>query len=263
MKAYLAVLESRLAVLFQYRLAAFAGICTQIFWGAIKVMIFKAFYESSKTIEPISLTQVIAFIWISQALFALIPWNIDKELENQIKKGDVAYELSRPIDLFWLWFFRAIAMRFMPTLIRAIPLVLVVSLFCGWPMPISLSAASFFTLSLIFSFLLSSAITACIIISFFWTISGEGIQRLMPHFITLLSGSIIPLPLFPKWLQPFLNWQPFRGIIDIPSRLYTGVIPLNEACYYLLFQFIWFLLFIIAGRLLMKKALKTFVIQGG
>lgn len=263
MTAYLAILQSRLSILFQYRAAAFAGLCTQIFWGAVKVMIFKAFYSNSIISEPISLPQAITFIWITQALYALIPWNVDKELEAQIKKGDIAYELTRPVDLYWMWFFRSIAMRIMPTLLRAIPLFIVVFFLWGWPHPVSFNAGILFFISLLFSFLLSAGITAFLITTFFWTLSGEGIQRLMPHFITLLSGAIIPLPLFPKWLQPIINWQPFRGIIDIPSRIYTGIIPLNEVIYYLSFQMLWFFIFLFSGFFLMKKALKTFVIQGG
>lgn len=263
MTAYLAILKSRLSILFQYRLSAIAGLCTQVFWGAVKVMIFKAFYLNAKTLEPITLSQTITFIWISQALFVLIPWNVDKELEAQIKKGDIAYELTRPIDLYCLWFFRSIAMRIVPTLLRAVPLFIVVFFLWGWPPPISFDAGILFFISLLLSFLLSSAITAFLITTFFWTISGEGIQRLMPHFVTLLSGSIIPLPFFPKWLQPIINWQPFRGIIDIPSRIYTGIISLNEVIYYLSFQMGWFIIFLFLGFFLMKKALKTFVIQGG
>ena len=263
MKAYLAILYVRMATLFQYRGAAFAGVATQIFWAIIKTMILTAFYAQTSAAQPISLVQAITFIWLGQALLALLPWNIDKELEAQVKNGNVSYELVRPINLYCLWYARAFAIRTVPTIMRCIPVFIIAILFFGLSAPISWAASLAFGVSLIFGAFLSAAITTLIIISLFWTISGEGIQRLMPHVALLLSGLIVPLPLFPEWLQPFLSLQPLRGVIDIPSRLYTGVIPVQEAFYYLGFQLIWILILVGVGKWLMNCALRQIVIQGG
>jgi ABC-2 type transport system permease protein len=263
MRAYLAVLKARFAILIQYRAAALAGLLTQFFWGILKIMILTAFYAQASGIQPISLEQAVTFIWMGQALLQLLPWNIDKEIEAQVKSGNVAFELIRPLDLYWLWFCRSMAMRLVPTLLRSIPLFVLAGLFLGFAPPISWPAAAAFGASLVFSALLSSAITTLVIMTLFWTVSGEGILRLLPHVVVVFSGMIVPLPLFPEWMQPFLNIQPFRFIIDIPCRLYTGVIPSSEALYYLAFQSLWVLGFVIAGRFLMKKAINQFVIQGG
>lgn len=261
MKPYLAILEGRLAVLFQYRAAAFAGLLTQIFWGIVKMMILMAFYKQSTSSQPLSLSQAITFIWIGQALLQLLI--LDKEIETQVKSGNVAYELVRPLDLYWIWFFRSFGMRFATTLLRSIPLFLVAGIFFKFPLPASWAIGAAFGASLIFSALLSCAITTIVSISLFWTLSGEGIQRLLPHVSILLSGMVIPLPLFPDWMQPFLNVQPLRGIIDIPSRLYTGVIVGPDILFYLGFQLLWTLIFIFGGKVLIKKAVKQFVVQGG
>lgn len=263
MRAYFAILKGRLSILFQYRAAAIAGVSTQVFWGIVKVMILTAFYAQAAEPAPISLVQAVTFTWIGQALLGLIPWNVDKEVETQIKSGNVAYELIRPLDLYWLWFCRSMAMRVVPTLLRSIPLFILAGLFFGLIPPLSWLAGIAFGISLVFSALLSSAITTLVIVTLFWTISGEGVLRLLPHVVIVFSGMVVPLPLFPDWLQPFLNIQPFRCILDIPCRLYTGVIPSNEAFYYLAFQLLWGSIFVFTGRSLMKKAIKQLVIQGG
>lgn len=263
MRGYLAILRCRFAALLQYRQAALAAFATQIFWGIVKVMILQAFYAQSIEPQPITLSQAITFIWLGQALLQLLPWFFDKEIESQIKNGDVAYELVRPLDLYWLWFYRCMAIRLIPTLMRIVPLFIIAVLFFGLTMPISMTAGFFFILSIICAVILSSAITTILQISLFWTLSGEGIQRLAPHVTMLLAGMIVPLPLFPVYMQPFLNAQPFRGIVDIPSRLYTGIIPANEGFYYLFFQLGWAAIIILAGKWMMRKALQRVVIQGG
>ena len=262
MNAVLAILKIRMKALFQYRAAAIAGIGTQLFWGLIQVMIFRAFYTNASS-EPISLSQTITFIWLGQALIQLLPWNIDKEVEAQVKSGNVAYELVRPFYLYGLWFARCFAMRLVPTALRCLPIFILAGWFFGLSAPISWEAGTLFGFSILIALVLSTALTTLVIISLFWTISGEGIQRLLPHFTVLLSGMIVPLPLFPNWMQPFLSIQPFRAVMDIPCRLYTGIIPASEGAYYLTFQLAWALFFIFFGKWLLQKAVRQFVIQGG
>lgn len=263
MTAYLAILKARMATLLQYRGAAFAGVATQIFWAIIKTMIMTAFYSIAPTSQPITLSQAITFIWLGQALLAILPWTIDKELEAQVKNGNVSYELIRPLNLYSLWYARSFAIRSIPTTMRCIPVLLFGVLFFGLSAPLSWSASIAFGISLCLGALISAAITTLVIISLFWTISGEGIQRMMPHIALLLSGLVVPLPLFPEWLQPFLSLQPLRGIIDIPCRIYTGVISIHDTPYYFGFQVIWILLLMGLGRWLMSRALRQVEIQGG
>ncbi len=263
MKSYVAILKARFAALFQYRAAALAGMCTQVFWGFILIMIMQAFYSESQGPEPLTLTQTITYIWLVQAFLQFVPWNTDKELEAQVKTGNVAYELVRPLDLYWHWFARLLALRLAPTMVRCIPLFTLAILFFGMSAPVSKEAGFVFIASILLSALLSAAITTLLTISLFWTISGEGIQRLTPHLSVFLMGLIVPLPLFPDWMQPFLNIQPFRAILDIPIRLYTGVIADADAPYYLAFQLFWIAAFVWGGRHFMNKALRRIELQGG
>jgi ABC-2 type transport system permease protein len=263
MRGYFAIFKIRMKTLFQYRAAAFAGICTQLFWGLVFVMIFKAFYADSHVKEPLSLSQTITYIWVGQALLQLLPWKVDKEIGAQIRSGNIAYELIRPLDLYGLWYCRSIALLLAPTLLRALPIFVLGGLFLGLEAPISWSACLAFIAAAFLACFLSAAITTLVIVTLFWTLSGEGIERLLPHVTVVLSGNLVPLPLFPNWMQPFLSLQPFRGIIDIPCRLYMGVIPANEAPYYLGFQLVWIFIFVLLGKWLLHKATQQFVIQGG
>jgi ABC-2 type transport system permease protein len=263
MKAYISIVRCRMSAFVQYRSAALAGFATQLFWGFIHVMILEAFYAQTFFAQPLTIQQAITFVWLGQALLHLLPWTLDKEVIRMIRSGNIAYELVRPLDLYGVWFARAIAQRVTPTLMRCFPLLLVSWLFFGLSSPVSWASGLAFLVSICFSTLLAASMTAIVSISLFWTISGEGIQRLIPHVTMVLSGMLVPLPLFPDWMQTFLSLQPFRGIIDIPNRLYTGVIPVSECIYYIGFQFAWYLFFWFFGKFLMSKATKKIVIQGG
>ena len=74
MRPYLAVLSARIRMLLQYRAAALAGMSTQLFWGLIRVMIFEAFYRTATQAQPMTYAEVVNYVWLGQALFALLPW---------------------------------------------------------------------------------------------------------------------------------------------------------------------------------------------
>jgi ABC-2 type transport system permease protein len=259
MRGYLAVFTLRVKTLLCYRIAALAGIFTQLFWGFVLVMILQAFYKNSSLVEPLSLNQAMTFVWISQALLGLLPWSLDKEMSASIRSGTVVYELIRPLHLYPLFFIRSLAMRLTPALLRSLPIFLFGTFAFDLPPPVSLA----FFPSLLLALFLATAISTWLLISLFWTLSGEGLQRFVLGISGLFSGLVIPLPLFPSYLQPFFNVQPFRGLMDIPSRIYTGVISSPDIPYYLAFQLIWALIFILLGHLMLRRALKRLVIQGG
>lgn len=263
MRGYLALFMMRFKQLLQYRRAALAGIATQVFWGIIKLWVLQAFYSMTDAPQPLTFVQGATFIWIGQALIQMLPWNFDRELEVKIRDGSIAYELLRPLHLYGLIFSRAIALRIAPTLLRIAPVVLLGWFFFDLALPVSLQAGFYFLIAVILGCLLSSAITALVGISLFWTLSSEGIQRLIPQLTILLTGMIVPIPLFPDWMKPALLMQPFRGIIDIPIRIYTGMIPLEGVPEAFLFQISWFLAALGIGLFLVRRATKQIVLEGG
>jgi ABC-2 type transport system permease protein len=262
-RAYRAVMSARLRETLQYRTAAVAGMVTQVFWGLIRLMVFRAFYASTAEPQPMSLAETVDYLWLVQALLLLTPWRIDIELQNMIRSGNVAYELVKPADLYGLWFARILGGRAAPMLLR-LPLIYgLAALFFGLRLPPSLAAAGAFVLSVLAAFLLSAAISALMTISLMWTLAGDGLSRLTATVATVLSGSIIPLPLFPESMQPVLNMLPFRGLMDIPFRLYSGNIPLAAFPRELAFQLGWALALMGLGRALLGRALRRLVLQGG
>ena len=85
MRVYLSVLKLRMNIGLQYRTAALAGVATQFFWGFITIMVFEAFYEYAANTPPISLKELITYIWLQQAFLVFITmWFRDNELFDLI-----------------------------------------------------------------------------------------------------------------------------------------------------------------------------------
>lgn len=271
LRPYQAIVSARVRMLLQYRAAALAGFATQLFWGLIKVMVLVAFFESATSTPPMNVAQVLVYVWLGQALLGLLPWSVDAEIAGHIRSGGVAYELLRPLDLYGFWYARTLAFRAAPTLLRMVPMILFA--FFGLPLvglgewalpaPAGPAAAGLFAVSMLITLLLGTAITMILHASLLWTISGEGFNRLMLGVVPVFSGLVVPLPLFPDWLQPLLFWQPFRGLADVPYRIYSGHIPASEAFLELAMQVAWTALVVVFGMWLLRVAGRRLVVQGG
>lgn len=271
MRAYRAVISARFRIVLQYRMAAMAGVGTQVFWGFIKIMVLAAFYRFSRTGQPMTFEQAVSYTWLGQAFLGMQPWGIDGAVRDQIRSGTIAYELARPVDLYSLWYARALGWKTATPLMRCIPIflfamVLLPLLGAGdWALvlPASPAAGIAFAAAIAGTLLLSCAITNLLNISLLWTIGGEGVQPLVFTGVLLFSGMIIPLPLFPDWLGRILYALPFAGLADWPFRLYTGNVPAGQAPWLLAHQLGWTIALVLLGRWVLRRGMRRVVVQGG
>lgn len=267
MRFYISYFKLRFITALQYRAAAIAGLTTQFFFGIVFIMVYVAFYESKAATLPMQLNELVSYLWLNQAFFALINllYN-DIEIINLIKTGDLAYELARPKQIYTMWYAKIIGQRLAMVTLRAFP-VLIITMFLPEPynlgLPITLSNFILFLITLLVGALLMTAIVTLYHILMLYTLDEKGITNIFIVLADILSGLVVPIPFFPDWLQKITTYLPFRYVSDLPFRLYTGNISLHDGIIGLIVQLIWLLIIVTISYLLTKKSLKRIVVQGG
>ena len=267
MKKYLSFFKIRFIAGIQYRAAALAGIVTQLAWGGMTLLMFRAFYQSNASAFPMTFEQLSSYTWMREAFLGMfMTWIFDMEIFDSITSGSIAYQLCRPCDIYNMWFTKNMATRLSNTLLRCVPILLIAVLlpepFGIMPPPNAVSFA-LFLVSMLLGFLVLVAFSMLIYISAFFTVSPKGIRILAVSVTELFTGDIIPIPFFPKVLQPFMYAQPFASMQNTPFLIYSGHTDIEQAFSGILLQFVWLAVFLIFGRVLMKQALKKVVVQGG
>lgn len=233
------------------------------------MMVLAAFFRARAA--PMTLPQAIDYVWLGQALLTMLPWSVDPEIGRMVRTGDVAYERMRPLDTYAFWYARAVARRTATPLLRAIPMIITSAFLLrlvgasSWALnpPASVSAALLFIASMILVVALSAAVSMIMDITAVATLSDRGPSALIGPFIIVLSGNLIPLPLFPDWMQTFLRLQPFAGLLDTPFRIYTEHLAGSDAALSLARQAIWIVLLVVLGRFMMSRVAARLQAQGG
>ena len=267
MKGYLSLFRIRVQSGLQYRIAAAAGIATQFAWGALRILFFKALYETNPAALPMELPALCSYIWMQQACLAMFAsWTVDKDLLDMISSGSVAYQLCRPMDLYTNWFIQSFSNRLSRMLLRCLPILLVAA-FLPYPYGLLLpkSPLSFLL------FLISAPLGGVTVVSLtmivygitFFTLDSRGFRTVIFTAADFLTGSLLPLPFFPEKIRPLVQLLPFASIQDAPLRIYTGDIAGMAALQTLALQLFWAIVMVLGGRLLMARALRNVVVQGG
>ena len=258
-----AVFALRVRSMLQYRTAAFAGLCTQFAWGFMYVMLYRAFYESGLR-QSIDLPQLVSYVWLQQAFLMLTnSWTRDNEIADSVRSGQVAYELCRPQDLYFIWYARLLAQRTAGAALRCGPVLLLAPLLpapFGLSLPASPSHFCLFLVTLLLAALLNTAIMAIMHTLVFKLMDIYRAALLVSTLTEFLSGSLVPVPFMPAWLQTLCYCLPFRYVVDLP---YSGNIPLGEGLWSVGMQLIWIALLVFVGHAYMDRQLRHVVIQGG
>ncbi len=267
MRAYFSVFKIRLINGLQYRTAALAGMATQFFWGFMFIMIYEAFYKNGTAVQPISLNQLIDYIWLQQAFLVFIMlWYRDAEIFNLITDGNIAYELCRPCSLYGFWYSKLTAQRLSGALLRCFPILVIAFLLpepYGLSMPPNPAAAVLFGVTVMLGLMVLVSISMLIYISVFATMSPTGSLLIFGVLGEFLAGMLIPLPLMPEWLYKIAYVLPFRLASDLPFRTYSGNIGTREAIFGVILQVMWLSVLVLLGRVFMNKMLRKVVVQGG
>ncbi|MDR1628962.1 MAG: hypothetical protein LBS36_01930 [Oscillospiraceae bacterium] len=273
-KAGLSLFKIRAAEGLQYRLAALSGATISIFWALIEVVILSVFFrygaKTADSVNSLTLAQGVSYVWLGQLMVMLQMPGVDTDLHQKITNGDIGIELCRPLDLYWHWFARSAAGKVNTFALRGGLVVVCGTLLTllgfdrvGLGAPQSFLHFALFLVSVFSAFLFSGAwsmFLTSIRIPVTW---GDGPINLITVTGSVLSGTYLPLQLWPDAMQSFLKLQPFASFLDTPARLFVGTVPIKTGLLSILLQLVWTCAFVLLGKLIMQHGLKSVIVQGG
>jgi len=262
-ETYLALARTSFQRQLAYRAANLAGIATNVFFGAVTVLVYLALFRERSVVAGYDVRDAVTYAVVVQAMLMAVSSLGSRDIEKSIRNGEVAVDLSRPFDYYWHWAAREMGRLVYFAIFRGLPTFGVGWLLFGARLPATLEALVGFLVSLALAMALSFAIQFLINASAFWTLDATGIIGLSNTVMWLFSGILVPVSFFPPWLQAIAGWLPFQGQIFLPISIYLGKATGASILRVWAVQATWILILVLLGRLVLRLALRKVVVQGG
>ena len=151
------------------------------------------------------------------------------------------------------------------SLLINLPLVLLIALLLpgDFRLRLALPMLPLGALSLLLGMLVSAAMTTILTGTYFWTVSGQGINRFLPMIGAFLAGNILPLGLLPAGLREALRLLPFASMLDAPLRILIGAVDAGAALRVVGLQLFWLVVLAALGRAVVGAGARKCMVQGG
>lgn len=267
LRPYLSFFRVRFLCGMQYRTAAVAGIATQFAWGGMNLLAYRAFYAADAAAFPMSFEALSAYIWLQQAFLAMYMfWFLDAAIFEDIRTGGVAYELTRPMDIYRMWFVKNLATRTAKATLRCLPILLVAACLpkpYGLSLPTSPLAFLLFLVTMVLALVVVVACCMLVYIATFYTLNPLGVRIVATSMAEFLTGGIVPIPFMPDAMRRIVELTPFASMQNLPFRIYSGDLAGGDLVRSLALQLFWAVALIAIGRIWMRHALRRVVVQGG
>jgi ABC-2 type transport system permease protein len=247
-----------------YRQAAAAGVFVNTVFGIIKLSILLGVATSAGgTVAGYDPASLSTYAWVSQGLIAVVMLFGWTELADRVRTGDIAIDLARPVDLQLSWLAADLGRAGWALLSRAIVPIAFGALIFGFHWPTDPTALVLLPVSLVLAVCVSFALRFMLNLVAFWLVEIQGLVLLYVLVSGLLGGNLVPVQLFPGWLQAVAYATPFPSMMQSPIDLVTGQATGAGAAREVAAQLAWAVAMLLLGRVVLSRATRRLVVQGG
>jgi ABC-2 type transport system permease protein len=249
-----------------YTAATLAGIFTNSVFGLVISFTYIAVWQQNPDAGGYDVTDALTYCWLAQALIMTVAiWGggAPDELADRIRTGDVAIDLYRPVSFLGWWLASDLGRAAYHLLTRGLVPTVVGAVLFHLRFPASPPVWLAFLLSVLVAVVVSFALRMLVAASAFWLLDQNGVKNLAAVFSTFLSGLVVPLVLFPGWTRDVVMVLPWSSFVQVPVDIWLGRRSGPEVVTGLAFQVGWAGVLLGACALVLRRAHRKVVVQGG
>lgn len=246
-----------------YRAAAWAGLATNIFFGLLRAMVMIALFGARDQVAGMTVQDAIIYTGLTQAVIAYLMIFGWYAVMDSVHSGEIAADLLRPLGYLRFWLAVDMGRAAVNLLLRGVSIMLVYALFVDITLPGSLTHWLVFGLTIFLSWLVSFAWRFLVNLAAFWTPYARGVGRFAFGIVSVLSGFMMPLRLYPEWFQAICHATPFPALVNTPVEAFLGLLAGPELFAAVLHQIGWAIALLAISHFVLSRGVRRLVIQGG
>ena len=246
-----------------YLNSVWANFLSKVVYLYMQFALWNALFSSNKGKNiPLSQDDTIRYIIIATIISTFMECDVINWINQQIGSGDVANHLIRPVDYKAMIFSKHLGASTVRLVLYAIPLGLAVTIFYDKPL-ICRGQLMYGIISVLLAYMIQFLYSLIIGLMAFWLIFTWPLNMLLAAIYKLLSGSWIPLAMFPDLLSKINMFLPFRAIYAIPVTIITTYMDRADIMSSILVQLIWLIILFLLSELTWMVGKNKLIVQGG
>lgn len=246
-----------------YRAAIFAGLFTNFFFGLFRVAILLALLGDSEAASGYGAEDLITYAAMTQAVIGMLMMFGWYDLMTAVYTGDISSDLLKPMPIFTFWLAQDLGRALVDLLLRGVSFMLLFEIIYDLTYPKTAVQWLIVAIALIFSWLISFAWRFLINLAAFWSPQAKGYMRFGFMMVWFFSGFLMPIPLYPEWVQQVAYATPFPYLLDMPVQLFLGIPQTRSMLSLFMTQAAWAIGLILLCQVTLRRGFRRLVILGG
>jgi ABC-2 type transport system permease protein len=245
-----------------YPWATVAGAFTNSVFGFLQAYILLAVYRHRTAIGGFDSADAVTYVWLAQSMIMTVYIFSWYELAWRIRDGSIATDLSRPLDPQRYWLAYDLGRAPYHFLFRGLPPFVLGALVFKLHYPSPLDGLAFL-LSLTLAVVVSFGFRFVYNSAAFWLLDFRGVVTLSTTVVIFFSGMAIPIRYFPHALRELCYALPFASVIQTPVDIWLGKREGLALVGMIGLQALWAVVLLGLGHVLLARATRKLVVQGG
>lgn len=228
----------------------------------VNIFVWQAIYNQTGNAGGFTISQMVTYYILVVTISPISLWGINENMARSIRNGKINKELLNPITYFQYYFGINLG-EIAFALVVGIATFIVCNIFWTVSLPTSMTNFMLFIIVILLGIPITFFLQMIVGTAGFYTNSIWGMQILRKAVISILSGLIAPITLFPIWFQNLANILPFKELIYTPISIWLGQIEVSDIYFIIIKQIIWGIILYIIAKVFFNHAVKKITINGG
>lgn len=234
-----------------------------IFIMFIYLMLWRAIYaqKGAALIGGLSLNAMIWYLIFTE-LVTLSRTDLYLQVNDDVKNGNIAYLLTKPVNYVFYCFSYFLGEIGIKLLTNALIGIAIGLIYAGVLKNFSLINLPFIILSLLVGCTINFFVYLSLALTSFWLEDNTAFFWIYSKLIFTLGGMLVPVDLFPKWLQSLSRCLPFVYVTYIPAKLAVDF-SFNNFYNQFLIQLLYLAAFFALSMILYRRGARKLNVNGG
>lgn len=226
----------------------------------IQICLWNALITNHENV--VTMEYMIGYILFSAMIQSLVQGDTIGIVNQKIHSGQIAMDMIKPIRFRTYMFCEHVGNSLFSFFFQYFPVIVVATVIfkCYW---IWSSVDLLFVFSVILGMYLYFSIAYCFALTSFWWTQTWILGRFLNDFISLFSGKMIPVWMFPAVILTANRFLPFQYIYYTPIAILLNDPTLQEKVYWIGIQLIWCIVFTVLGNVIERRGMHKLQVQGG